>query len=133
MVQIGQQPVGRWGLCVRLGRSDRSRDVARVVLFDSDTTRVTLQLIEVSLAVALASPWPGCSWPSCSLLPWRPRMPVFDTYASRVRLAEKAGQPDVYQYEHLPPFLRRQLNMIFTACIGLRRDCAGILKSPTER
>jgi len=45
-------------------------------------------------------------------------MPVFDTYASRVRRAAQAGQPDVYVYDALPPFLRHQLNLIFIGCIG---------------
>jgi hypothetical protein len=44
-------------------------------------------------------------------------MPVFETYASRVADAEKAGAPDVYTYE-LSPFLRKQISQIFTECIG---------------
>ncbi len=45
-------------------------------------------------------------------------MPVIETYASRKRRAERAGQPDVYRYDYLSPFLRRQLAMIFVACLG---------------
>jgi hypothetical protein len=45
-------------------------------------------------------------------------MPVFETYASRVTAAEKAGTPDVYTYDNLPPFLRAQLSQIFRDCIG---------------
>jgi AbiJ N-terminal domain 4 len=45
-------------------------------------------------------------------------MPVFETYASRVASAAKAGRPDVYTYDELPPFLRRQISQIFEECIG---------------
>jgi hypothetical protein len=45
-------------------------------------------------------------------------MPVFETYASRVAAAAKAGSPDVYIYNELPPFLRVQLTQIFRDCIG---------------
>jgi hypothetical protein len=43
---------------------------------------------------------------------------VYDTYASRLRREETAGQPDMYVYDDLPAFLRKQLNIIFTKCIG---------------
>jgi hypothetical protein len=33
-------------------------------------------------------------------------MPVFETYASRVAAAAKAGKPDVYIYDELSTFLR---------------------------
>jgi hypothetical protein len=45
-------------------------------------------------------------------------MPVYETYASRVAAAAKAGTPDVYIYDDLPPFLRKQISQIFTECIG---------------
>jgi hypothetical protein len=45
-------------------------------------------------------------------------MPVFETYASRDAAAAKAGEPDVYIYDQLPPFLREQICQIFTDCIG---------------
>jgi hypothetical protein len=45
-------------------------------------------------------------------------MPVFETFASRVAAAAKAGAPDVYVYDELPPFLRKQISQIFTDCIG---------------
>jgi hypothetical protein len=45
-------------------------------------------------------------------------MPVFETYASRVAAAGKAGKPDVYIYDELSTFLRKQISQIFTACIG---------------
>jgi hypothetical protein len=45
-------------------------------------------------------------------------MPVFETYASRVADAAKAGAPDVYAYETLPSFLRKQISQIFTDSIG---------------
>jgi hypothetical protein len=45
-------------------------------------------------------------------------MPVFETYASRVAAATKAGSPDVYTYDKLPPFLREQISQIFSDCVG---------------
>jgi hypothetical protein len=45
-------------------------------------------------------------------------MPVFETYASRVAAAAKAGAPDIYIYDELPPFLREQISQIFGECIG---------------
>src|SRR5690348_6955056 len=45
-------------------------------------------------------------------------MPVFETYASRVAAAAKAGSPDVYIYDELRPLVRKQLSIIFTQCIG---------------
>ncbi|MGO9997835.1 MAG: STM4504/CBY_0614 family protein [Acetobacteraceae bacterium] len=45
-------------------------------------------------------------------------MAVFETYAMRRRREETAGQPDVYTYDELSPFLRKQLGLIFTSCIG---------------
>jgi AbiJ N-terminal domain 4 len=46
------------------------------------------------------------------------RMPVFETYASRVAAAAKANSPDVYVYDELPPFLRKQISDIIRECIG---------------
>jgi hypothetical protein len=46
------------------------------------------------------------------------RMPVFETYASRVAAAAKSNSPDVYVYGELPPFLRKQISDIFRECIG---------------
>lgn len=45
-------------------------------------------------------------------------MPVFETFASRAASAAKAGIPDVYKYDELPTFLRKQISQIFTAGIG---------------
>ena len=45
-------------------------------------------------------------------------MPVYETYASRVADAAKAGTPDVYTYDELSPFLRAQISQIFRDCIG---------------
>jgi hypothetical protein len=45
-------------------------------------------------------------------------MAVYETYSHRQRKAARAGQPDVYRYDKLPPFLRVQLGMIFKACFG---------------
>jgi uncharacterized protein DUF7014/AbiJ-like protein len=65
------------------------------------------------------------------------RMPVFETYASRVAAAAKANSPDVYVYDELPRFLRTQISLIFNRCIG-GEDCplwgeiAYWMKSETE-
>lgn len=45
-------------------------------------------------------------------------MPVFDLYSKRKKKAEKAGQPDVYQYDTLPRTLRVQITMILNDAIG---------------
>jgi hypothetical protein len=56
-------------------------------------------------------------------------MPVFETYASRLVAATKAGAPDVYIYNKLPPFLRKQVSLIFDECIAsASRDWAAIAK-----
>ena len=46
------------------------------------------------------------------------RMPVLNGYATRKREAEQSGVADVYVYDALPAFLRRQLALIFTSCFG---------------
>lgn len=46
------------------------------------------------------------------------KMPVFETFASRVAAAAKADAPDVYKYDELSPFLRKQISQIVTECIG---------------
>jgi hypothetical protein len=45
-------------------------------------------------------------------------MPVYETYASRVAAAARAGEPDVYIYHALPHLLRKQIALILTECIG---------------
>ena len=45
-------------------------------------------------------------------------MPVYETYAARVEKAAKGDAPDVYVYDELPQFLRKQLAQILTDCIG---------------
>jgi hypothetical protein len=45
-------------------------------------------------------------------------MPVFETYASRAAAAARVGTRDVYKYDALPAFLRKQISQIFTDCIG---------------
>jgi hypothetical protein len=45
-------------------------------------------------------------------------MPIYQTYASRVAAAAKAGMPDVYTYDKLPLFLKTQIAQIFKECIG---------------
>jgi hypothetical protein len=50
-------------------------------------------------------------------------MPVFETYAARAAAAEKANKPDVYVYDHLPPFLRKQVLKIFSECLGSQSPC----------
>lgn len=59
-------------------------------------------------------------------------MPVFETYASRVAQAARAGEPDVYIYDYLPSFLSEQIVQIFTACIGpgWKVSCNQISTSP---
>jgi len=45
-------------------------------------------------------------------------MPVFETFAARKKASEQSGVVDVYIYDSLPTFLRRQLVLLFTSCIG---------------
>jgi hypothetical protein len=44
-------------------------------------------------------------------------MPVYETYAARAATAAKAGAPDVYVYDKLPPFLKKQISQILTESI----------------
>jgi hypothetical protein len=43
---------------------------------------------------------------------------VLDLFHKREERAQRAGKPDVYQYEDLPPALRRQIAMIAQATMG---------------
>ncbi len=45
-------------------------------------------------------------------------MGVYDIYAKRKRLQEKAGQPDVYRYDEIPEGLRIQVIHIWRTAIG---------------
>lgn len=45
-------------------------------------------------------------------------MPVYDLYSKRKKKAEKAGQPDVYQYDTLPNPLRVQITKILNDALG---------------
>lgn len=45
-------------------------------------------------------------------------MPVYDLFSRRKRHREKAGQPDVYQYDDLPQPLRVQIAHIWRGAIG---------------
>ena len=45
-------------------------------------------------------------------------MPVHDTYLKRKQQLEKAGQTDVWEYEHLPLTLRTQIVKICQTTIG---------------
>lgn len=45
-------------------------------------------------------------------------MGIYDTFTKRLRIRQKAGQPDVYQYNELPPALRGQIVHIFRDAIG---------------
>ena len=45
-------------------------------------------------------------------------MPIFETFAKRKHAANRSGQPDIYVYDKLPSFLRKQLAIIFRECIG---------------
>ena len=44
-------------------------------------------------------------------------MGVYQTYSKRKNLATKGGEPDVYRYDHLPDFLRKQIVMIWRDAI----------------
>ena len=48
-------------------------------------------------------------------------MGVFDIYAKRKQLQEKAGQPDVYKYDEIPESLRIQVIHIWRTAIGALR------------
>lgn len=45
-------------------------------------------------------------------------MPVYNLYSKRKKKAEKAGQPDVYQYDTLPYRLRVQITKILNDALG---------------
>ncbi|HEV2545753.1 MAG TPA: hypothetical protein VGU20_00290 [Stellaceae bacterium] len=45
-------------------------------------------------------------------------MATFDTFAKRKRARERVGQSDVYQYDIVPPFLRKQIMMVIAASLG---------------
>lgn len=45
-------------------------------------------------------------------------MGVFDTYAKRKKMRERSGQPDVYTYDRIPSFLRKQIGLILRASLG---------------
>jgi len=49
-------------------------------------------------------------------------MGVFDIYAKRKQLQEKAGQPDVYRYDEIPEGLRIQVIYIWRNAIGTWRE-----------
>lgn len=49
-------------------------------------------------------------------------MPVYDLYSKRKRRAERANEPDVFDYDVLPQKLRTQVRQLFTAAIGPYRD-----------
>lgn len=46
-------------------------------------------------------------------------MPVYDTYLKRKQQLEKAGQPDIWEYEALPLTLRTQIVKICQTTIGI--------------
>ena len=43
---------------------------------------------------------------------------VYETYSERRRRLERAGQPDVYTYDQIPPKLRNQIIHIWTDAFG---------------
>jgi len=45
-------------------------------------------------------------------------MGIFETYSKCLKKRERAGQPDVYQYEELPEALRIQIIYIWNSAIG---------------
>ncbi|MFZ0978724.1 MAG: hypothetical protein WAN23_04900 [Candidatus Acidiferrales bacterium] len=49
-------------------------------------------------------------------------MSVFETYSKRKKAAERAGTPDVYQYDALPNPLRVQIIHIWRDAIGIYRE-----------
>jgi hypothetical protein len=46
-------------------------------------------------------------------------MPIINLYSKRKKRAEKGNQPEVYQYEELPPAFRRQVIHIWRTAIGI--------------
>lgn len=48
-------------------------------------------------------------------------MPVYELYSRRKRRENSAGEPEVYQYEMLPEYLRTQIRQVLTAAIGTYR------------
>src|SRR5689334_11064977 len=44
---------------------------------------------------------------------------VFETYERRRLAAQRAGEPDVFEYDQIPDFLRRQLVIILGDSIGI--------------
>jgi hypothetical protein len=47
---------------------------------------------------------------------------IYETYSERRRRLEKAGQPDVYSYDHIPEKLRNQIIHIWTRSFGNGRE-----------
>jgi len=45
-------------------------------------------------------------------------MGVYETYSNRLKKRERAGQPDVYQYDNLPEALRTQIYFILQDTLG---------------
>ena len=45
-------------------------------------------------------------------------MPVFETFAKRMKARATAGQADVYQYTTIPKLLRRQMMLVLVASLG---------------
>jgi hypothetical protein len=43
---------------------------------------------------------------------------IYETYSKRLRKRERAGQPDVYQYDELPQQLRNQVIHIWNSALG---------------
>src|SRR5437879_839231 len=59
-------------------------------------------------------------------------MPIYETFSKRLKKQEKAGQPDVYQYEVLPPEFRNQVIHIWMDALGAWRlvDRSGFYREP---
>jgi hypothetical protein len=49
-------------------------------------------------------------------------VPIFDTFTKRKRQAERAGEPDIYQYDSLPQELRVQVMYILGETLGRYRE-----------
>ncbi len=43
---------------------------------------------------------------------------IYETFSKRLKKRERAGQPDVYQYDELPGELRVQINHVWNSSIG---------------
>ncbi len=57
---------------------------------------------------------------------------MFETFSKRRKKRELAGQPDVYQYDDLPPAFRNQVIWIWVRAIGPYYDSNGQRRSAID-